>query len=80
VARLSVVVDEQAQPFGSVHLVAHEMHESPQAHSGQMRQQPVDPSLQPMRSRARAAGNNQTARIARSRKRALTPKLYTRRS
>jgi hypothetical protein len=36
--------------------------------------------LQPLRSRASAAGNSQTARIARSRKRALTPKLYTRRS
>jgi hypothetical protein len=58
---LSIVLDEQAHPLGCVHLVAHERHEFPQAHSGQTMQQPVEPSLQPESSSARAEGNKQAA-------------------
>jgi hypothetical protein len=33
--------------LGDVHLIAHEMHRSPHAHSGQIVLQPVEPSLHP---------------------------------
>jgi hypothetical protein len=53
-------VELQAQPFGWVHFIAHEMHEFPQAHSGQIMQHPVEPSLQPASSSDRAAGARHT--------------------
>jgi predicted transcriptional regulator len=74
--RVSVVLDEHAQPFGRVHLVAHEMQESPHAHSGQTLQHPVEPSLQLARSSVTAAGNSHAARRQRSRHQRRTPQLY----
>jgi hypothetical protein len=77
-ARARGVLVPHAQPFGSVHLVAHEMHESPHAHSGQTMQQPVEPSLQLVSSSVTAAGHSQITRIPTRRSRALTAKIYTR--
>lgn len=74
---LSVGLDEHAQPFGIVHRTAHDTHELPHAHSGQITQHPVEPSLQLVRSIVSAAGNNQTARIQTRRSRRLMTKLYT---
>jgi len=59
------VLDEQAHPLGCVHLVAHERHEFPQAHSGQTMQQPVEPSLQPESTAPEVARDKQAARIHR---------------
>jgi len=58
---VSPVFDEQAHPLGAVHFTAQLMQLPPQAHSGQIRQHPVDPSLQLTRSAVSAAGNNQMA-------------------
>jgi hypothetical protein len=66
------VVEPQAQPFGSVHFTAQLTQLSPHAHSGQIMQQPVEPSLQLARSAVRAAGNNQTANDQSTRRRSVT--------
>ena len=43
-ALVRFVLEPQAQPFGCVHFTEQEMHESPQAHSGQTMQHPVESS------------------------------------
>jgi hypothetical protein len=65
----------QAQPFGSMHFTAQLTQLSPHAHSGQIMQQPVEPSLQLVRSAVTAAGNNQTANDQSTRRRSLTDEL-----
>jgi hypothetical protein len=74
-ACVSSVVVPQAQPFGSMHLTAQLTQLSPHAHSGQIRQQPVEPSLQLVRSAVMAAGNNQTANDQSTRRRIVTDEL-----
>ncbi len=60
-AARSIVDVPHAQPFAIVHFKAQLWQPPPHAHSGQMMQQPVEPSLQLVRSAVTAAGNNQTA-------------------
>ena len=70
-AARSIVVVPQAQPLGSMHLTAQLTQLSPHAHSGQIMQQPVEPSLQLVRSAVMAAGNNQTANDQSTRRRSV---------
>jgi hypothetical protein len=55
-----------------MHLTAQLTQLSPQAHSGQIMQHPVEPSLQLVRSAVMAAGNNQTANDQSTRRRSIT--------
>jgi hypothetical protein len=74
-ADVSSVVVPQAQPLGSIHFTAQLTQLSPHAHSGQIMQQPVEPSLQLVRSAVMAAGNNQTANDQSTRRRIVTGEL-----
>jgi hypothetical protein len=74
-AARSIVDVPHAQPFAIVHFKAQLWQLSPQAHSGQIMQQPVEPSLQLVRSAVMAAGNNQTANDQSTRRRIVTDEL-----
>jgi hypothetical protein len=74
-AARSIVDVPHAQPFAIVHFKAQLWQLPPQAHSGQIMQQPVEPSLQLVRSAVMAAGNNQTANDQSTRRRIVTEEL-----